>query len=267
MRRKRWTWTAVDHDGVTLSVRSSGPDDGRRTVVLLTGLGAPQQVWDRVASRLVGDYRVVTFDYRGHARSGPADSHTFDDFLGDVSAVLRATAGGRPILCGWSLGADLAVWHAARAPETCAGIVALDGAIPTEPVDPDDDDDAWAGRRMNGVVARIGEWISRKMKMDVRVPVEQLLHLGREVDRRREHVLDAYAALSCPVAVALGERPGPAPDPQAAHARWRAGGDRLAAALPHVPVTWLDSDHAIPVRRPGQVAELVTRVAVQARSR
>jgi pimeloyl-ACP methyl ester carboxylesterase len=113
MRGRDWTWQSVAHDGVVLSMRSDG--DGP-TVVLLTGLGSLQQAWGRVARLLRNDHRVITFDYRGHGRSSPAVSYSFDSFLDDVAAVLQAAAVTRPILCGWSFGADLAVWFAACQP-------------------------------------------------------------------------------------------------------------------------------------------------------
>src|SRR5687768_13895067 len=119
MARRRWTASTVTTaDGVALAVRTTGPDHRRPdrrqpTVVLLTGWGTPQQAWDRVAQRLPSSYRIVTFDYRGHARSGAAASYSVASLLDDLHTVLRDRQVEQPILCGRSIGADLAVWHAA----------------------------------------------------------------------------------------------------------------------------------------------------------
>lgn len=263
MPRRRWTSsTVVTRDGATLAVRGGGGAD-RPAVVLLTGLGTPQQAWNRVARRLVPDYRVITFDYRGHARSGPAPSYDLESFLDDVSSVLRACQVENPVLCGWSLGADLAVWHAARHPRSSAGLVLLDGGIPAEPTVLDDER---ARREMNGVLARITGRLARAMKAGVHLSTEQLLAVAKDVDAWRTRVLTAYATLTCPVVVALGERTGASADPELS-AAWREGAARLAADHPSVPVHWLDSDHAIPLRRPAQVAELIDSVAARTGAR
>ncbi len=47
--------------------------------------------------------------------------------------------GPRPLVVGWSLGADLAVWYAAAHPGRVGGLFLIDGAVPVNLVtDPDD---------------------------------------------------------------------------------------------------------------------------------
>jgi esterase len=264
MPRRPWTSsTVMTSDAVALSVRSAGGSD-RPTVVLLNGLGTPQQTWNQVTAKLDPTYRVITFDYRGHARSGSGGSYGFETFLDDLGAVLDAFAARNPILCGWSLGADLAIWHAVRNPESTAGVIVLDGAIPAEPTRSDDE---WIRRKMNGVPARAVGRVARLMNLGHRISTDEFLAIIRDVESWRGRVLAAYAELTCPVVVALGARPSSSVDPEADAASWRAGAEKLTAAHPSVPVTWLDCDHAIPLRRPAEVAALIDQMAVRSGAR
>ena len=75
-----------------------------------------------------------------------------EGFLTDAETMMDKVAGDRPILVGWSLGADLAVWYAASHPGKAAGLFLIDGAVPVNLVtDPDD-----VRRRLNTPMMRIG---------------------------------------------------------------------------------------------------------------
>lgn len=258
MSRSQWKRREVVRDGVTIAVRDTGRD--APALVLLTGLGTSQQAWDRLAARLGDRYRIITFDYRGHGRSSAASSYSFDALLDDLHAVLEDRAANDPLLCGWSLGADLAVWYAAEDPGAAAGVIALDGAIPAEmPLDEDQlrrQRETPFGRLMRRLMAMLGA--------GVHLSTDELMALLQDVSRRRDQILQAYERLETPVSVALASRPtrgtpgaGPSLDV------WRAGAQRLTDAHPAVELSWLDSDHAIPLRRPDDVADLIDAVAAK----
>ncbi|NED98302.1 alpha/beta hydrolase [Phytoactinopolyspora alkaliphila] len=255
MRWQRGSLGTVD--GVTLATRDSGGDGP--AVVLLSGLGAPQSVWDRVARLLTGRYRVITFDYRGHGRSGTAEDYGFERFLDDVRVVVKSCGVRAPLLCGWSLGADLAVWHAALYPTSCSGVLVLDGAVPADLGSPGE---APAEGR-DGLVARAADALARLLRVGVRLDRGALAGLVNEVQQRRTAIADAYPRLRCPVHVAVATSPSGGYD-DAGLARWRDGVHKLQAAHPDVPLTWLDSDHAVPLRVPERVVELIDSVAAAA---
>ncbi|NDL57273.1 alpha/beta fold hydrolase [Phytoactinopolyspora mesophila] len=250
-----WRKRTVTSNGVSLAVRESSGEGP--AVIFLTGLGTPQSVWSRVAERISGEHRVITFDYRGHGRSGVAGEYSFDLLLDDVSAVLDATDARNPLLCGWSLGADLAVWHAAGHSDV-HHVIALDGGIPAEPVAAEADwMDSWRARLLGGLARMFGA--------GVRMSTGELLALTDELHERRRSILDAYARVSCPVEVVLAETPNDAVAAgrteggtgQVSDETWRAGAHRLAAAYPNVPIRWLESDHAMPIRVPHRIADLI----------
>lgn len=270
MSRSRWQHRVVERDGVRLAARVAG--EGDLTVVLLTGLGSSQRAWERVAARLQvrspGRHRLVTVDHRGHARSSAASSCSFEDLLADVHAVLEELAVRDPVLCGWSMGADLAVWYAAEHPGAAAGVVAVDGGIPADPVDVDPD---VVRRHLSRPSARLLQRVARALGEGVHLDTEQVLSLVAELDRRRADVLRAHERLQAPprtpVAVALASRPPRAPDAERLRETWVTGARRLTTACPDVELRWLDSDHAVPLRRPDEVADLVEATAARVHGR
>ena len=120
----------VQADGVRLAARIvDGPPDAP-TLVLHHGLASTQHIWDLMLPALAERYRVVTFDARGHGRSGkPAGDYGFGTTVADTIAVIRATRSSRPILVGHSWGAMVAIEVAARRPRSLGGIVLVDGGV------------------------------------------------------------------------------------------------------------------------------------------
>lgn len=94
-----------------------GPEDGP-VLVLGASLGTPGEIWAPQLPALSGRYRVVRYDHRGHGGSpAPPGPYTLDELGGDLLALLDTVGAGRVRLAGLSLGAMLAAWVAARAPE------------------------------------------------------------------------------------------------------------------------------------------------------
>src|SRR5712691_7833632 len=102
--------STVSNGDVKLAVSESGQG---QTLLFLNGLGVTQVTWKRIMSQLDGQYRFVTFDFRSHGKATVSHKNTLEDFQTDAVAVMDKVSGDRPILVGWSLGADLAVWYAA----------------------------------------------------------------------------------------------------------------------------------------------------------
>lgn len=117
-------------DGVALrgrifeSRRSDAP-----TVVLHHGLASTQHIFDLMLPHL-RDLRVVTFDARGHGRSGkPSARYGFEHTVRDLLAVTRTARAHRPIVAGHSWGAMVALEAAARRPRALSGICLIDGGL------------------------------------------------------------------------------------------------------------------------------------------
>ena len=100
-------------------------------LVCLHGLSGSSETWAPIAPELARIGRVLAVDLVGFGRTGragrsvslPANQRYLDRFL-------RATAGEPAILVGHSMGATIAVMQAARHPETAAGLVLINPAVP-----------------------------------------------------------------------------------------------------------------------------------------
>jgi esterase len=262
MNRSQLRHRKVMSEDVTLAVRDSGNEEAP-VVVFLSGLGAPQRAWDRVIARLANRSRIITYDYRGHGKSSAAARYTFDGFLRDLDAVLNDVSPRNPVFCGWSFGADLAVRYAAEHRDSgIAGIVAVDGGIPAEMTGIGESD---LRRQIDSPWVRAMGRLMVMTGVGVRLSTDELLALMHDADRYRAEIIEAYKRLDIPVSVILGSRPPRSPDGERLLREWQGAAERLVSTRPGVTVTWVDSDHAVPLRRPDQVADLIKAMATTSR--
>jgi pimeloyl-ACP methyl ester carboxylesterase len=102
--------TVTADDGVPLSAEIHGSVDAEATVVLAHGYELSQRLWARQVQALLTarpDLRIVTYDHRGHGRSGRTAAHaaTLAQLARDLLAVLDAVAPTGPVLlAGHSMG-------------------------------------------------------------------------------------------------------------------------------------------------------------------
>ena len=124
-------------DGVCLAVRDYGRRPGAtHTVVFVHGLCLSQACWSRQIDALVGRFgdavRVISYDHRGHGRSGQAPMSTYriERLAEDLAQVLTAMKVSGPVtLVGHSMGGMTALGYlglaADRRPIEPAGLVLL----------------------------------------------------------------------------------------------------------------------------------------------
>ncbi|WP_396908351.1 alpha/beta fold hydrolase [Mycolicibacterium sp.] len=115
--------TVTARDGVQLAVTEYGTATAERTVILLHGLCLTQQAWEpqtRFLQTEFGDtLRAVTYDHRGHGRSGTADMRTYtvEQLADDLDTVITALGLSNVTVVGHSMGAMAALVHCAGARE------------------------------------------------------------------------------------------------------------------------------------------------------
>jgi 3-oxoadipate enol-lactonase len=120
----------VEANGTRLFYQQSGtgPD-----VVLLHAVTSNQAIWlfSGLMDALAADYRVTTFDLRGHGQSDrPRTGYTSADMAADFAA-LHAALGLRPAaLLGHSFGGVTAIHAAALYPQAVAGVILSDSFFP-----------------------------------------------------------------------------------------------------------------------------------------
>lgn len=101
--------------------RGEGP-----AVVLSHGFGGSARNFLPQLRALAGDYRVVVYDARGHARSeAPADPAQYapECFVEDLLRVVERTGEERAVVGGLSMGAGVALRFALAHPERVRGVV------------------------------------------------------------------------------------------------------------------------------------------------
>lgn len=86
-------------------------------LVFIHGLGSSTRDWDAQTTAFAGDYRVITFDLRGHGQSDkPAGPYTMPLFAADLAGLLASLGIDSAHLVGISLGGGVALQCALDAP-------------------------------------------------------------------------------------------------------------------------------------------------------
>jgi pimeloyl-ACP methyl ester carboxylesterase len=117
MQGRTERFTGPKLDGVHLHGVHHG-STGRAKLVLVHGAGANAHWWDHLASGLAEHFHVVALDFRGHGDSDFPEQLRAGAFSDDLDATLEHLAAPEAILVGHSLGAHVAVEHAARSTKT-----------------------------------------------------------------------------------------------------------------------------------------------------
>jgi len=105
--------------------RGNGP-----VLILVHGIGSSGASWDALIPALCRDFSPVALDLHGHGESArPEHGYLYDDYIRDIEGTLVALGVDRPLVMGHSLGGIVALWWAARHPDTAAGIVVVDSPL------------------------------------------------------------------------------------------------------------------------------------------
>jgi pimeloyl-ACP methyl ester carboxylesterase len=107
-----------------------GPADGKR-IVLVHGLGGSHLNWCLVAKRMVQHARVIAVDLPGFGLTNPHGRST--TVLANTALLhrfLTEVVGEPVILVGNSMGGMISIQQAAAHPDTVAGLVLIDPALP-----------------------------------------------------------------------------------------------------------------------------------------
>lgn len=102
---------------VTLNYRIDG--DGGEPLVCIHGVGSYLEAWSGVVERLKDRFTILTFDLRGHGRSGRVTGrYEIDDFVAETLSLADRVGFSTFNLAGFSLGGliaqRLALTHLAR---------------------------------------------------------------------------------------------------------------------------------------------------------
>src|SRR5262249_36290597 len=100
-------------------------------LVMLHGLGGNLAVWHlKMAPELQGQYRITTYDQRGHGYSEVTqDGYTTQELAEDLRSLLDVLGIERAHLVGHSWGGDIALHFALLYPHRVAKIVVIEAGL------------------------------------------------------------------------------------------------------------------------------------------
>lgn len=113
----------VDHHYVTAG---EGPE-----VVMLHGFLGNLAVWHlQIVPQMRRNYRLVTYDLRGHGYSAVTpDGYTPSQLAEDLRILLDELAIRKPVLVGHSFGADICMYFAYKYPSMVSKLVAIEPGL------------------------------------------------------------------------------------------------------------------------------------------
>ena len=120
--------TAIN--GTEISYFDTGGD--APVVVLSHGFLMDHSMFDKQAEALAPQYRVVTWDARGHGDTAATGPFTYWDAAGDILGLLDHLGVRRAVLGGMSQGGFTSLRAALIAPERVRGLVLIDTQAGTE---------------------------------------------------------------------------------------------------------------------------------------
>ena len=173
---------------------------GAPRVVLIHSLALDRSIWDGVATRLANHAEVLTYDCRGHGRSGrPTGPFTTDLFARDLAELLDHLGWDAAAVAGASMGGCVAQAFAGLYPSRATAL----GLIDTTAWYGTDGPKAWLERadnaRSKGLGGLINFQVTRWFSDGFRSANPELVAAASKVFLANE--LECYAA-SC---VMLGE--------------------------------------------------------------
>ena len=96
-------------------------------VVLIHGFPFNSDMWKPQVEVLKREFRVMTYDVRGHGRSEVGDGqYTLELFVDDLIALLDHLHLEKVVLCGLSMGGYIALRTIERNPERCRALILCD---------------------------------------------------------------------------------------------------------------------------------------------
>jgi non-heme chloroperoxidase len=136
--RKYKPLTVKTPDGVTIAAQEWGNSNGPE-ILFIHGFSQASLSWARqVNSELANEFRMVTYDLRGHGNSDkPLEPEKYKEskyWADEVQAVIDAAGLKRPVLVGWSYGGRvIADYLRVHGTARLAGINYVDAVSKSDP--------------------------------------------------------------------------------------------------------------------------------------
>ena len=147
--------------------RDTGPKDGTN-IVFSNALGTDSRIWDKVVRELPSNFRIITYDKRGHGLSGePKEEISISDLAVDVSDLIDHLKLTSVNFVGISIGGMIGQVLAFERPRVISRLVLCDTAVKIGSLDLWDErinriQSVGLADMADGILAR---WFSRDYRM------------------------------------------------------------------------------------------------------
>jgi pimeloyl-ACP methyl ester carboxylesterase len=241
------THTFVRDDAV-LSVRDWGGDG--TPMVLIHGLGGNQREWDVAGVKLARQFRIITFDQRGHGASSRSGDYSWKTRVDDLVALIAEMELHDVTLVGHSLGAGVAL-EAANRIDDCRALAMIDGALPVElPLL----NGKVPGRPLRNLVVTARRAALHRILRNAPMSYTELSRIGDDYRGRFSEFDEELHGVACPALYILGSRVEHSPTGPAFQAVREVAAALAVQVNPSVRVQWIDARHNMIRTHPRQVA-------------
>jgi len=225
-------------------------------VVLVNANWSTAGIWSALLSLLADRYRMIRYDDRGYGRS-PAPAVSFTR-LADLRALIDRTTAGPAVLVGHSGGGGTALGLALSDPKRVAALVLISPGAPDYPWPLDDPyfrefGKLFAAGDQEGLVRRgLATWApagdDAAVTAEIRAAVAAFLTV-RELEQPDPPAYDRLSEIRVPAVMVRGDREYPMVADAA---------DAITSRIPGCRrIVIPGADHMLPLRAPGQLAEII----------
>jgi 3-oxoadipate enol-lactonase len=213
----------VESNGARISYSVEGPA-ARPVLLFINSIGTTRDLWSPQVPALVGTYRIIRYDARGHGTSAvPAGNYSIEQLARDAIAILDAEDVKQAHVCGISLGGITAMWLGVHAPDRVSSLILANTAARIGSVESWTDRIALVQDRGMRAVAELAmkNWFTpdfHQRRPDVVASFKTIVescpatgYLGCCAALRDEDLRDAISSITCPVLVVAGQTDVPTP--------------------------------------------------------
>lgn len=108
-----------------VNYNDEGPDEAP-VIIFIHGFPLNKSMWDLQVEALKDDYRVITYDVRGHGGSAGNGNFSMDVFGNDLIDLMDRLEVGTATLCGFSMGGYIALNAIGKYPHSFNALVLAD---------------------------------------------------------------------------------------------------------------------------------------------
>ena len=150
------TFNTSDGCAIAYALRGT-PNPQKPRLVLIHSLALDASIWDNVVAQLAEDAQILTYDCRGHGRSGkPHMSFSMELFARDLAELLDRVGWQSAVLAGCSMGGCVAQAFGGLYPSRASAL----GLIDTIAWYGEDAPKTWRERAANAAFQR-AKWYGR----------------------------------------------------------------------------------------------------------